>query len=211
MIDYVAAPKSSSTSFSFHVRGAEASTFPFRVSAPNRTLNGADFALCLRFENPAPPSTSRDCGADISTWFRLGPIKVPVIRHGYDSKTLRPRLPPASTVLRCALLDFSCKPASPRRALPVFSCRLPCTSPDSLQGLNFVQGKRGSARQIVLRARFSACTSAVLLQTVVHFARFLARVRADAGIRGKCTASCKKSGEMHARPSSSWGSWRIFG
>ena len=160
---------------------------------------------------PAPPSTSRDCGADISTWFRFGPIKVPVIRHGSDSKTLRPRLPPASTVLRCALLDFSCKPASPRRALPVFSCRLPCTSPDSLQGLNFVQGKRGSARQIVLRARFSACTSAVLLQTVVHFARFLARVRADAGIRGKCTASCKKSGEMHARPSSSWGSWRIFG
>ena len=41
---YVAAPKSSSTPFSFHVRGAEASTFPFRVSAPNRTLNGPDFA-----------------------------------------------------------------------------------------------------------------------------------------------------------------------
>ena len=122
---------------------------------------------------------------------------------------LRLRLTSASAVPHRALLGFSCKLASLCRALPVFSCRLPCTSLDSLQGLNFVQGKRGSARQIGLRARFSACTSAVLLQAAVHFARFLARVRADAGIRGKCTASCKKSGEMHARPSSSWGSWRI--
>ena len=53
------------------------------------------------------------------------------------------------------------------------------------------------------------CTSRLFMQAAVHFARFLARVRTDAGIRGKCTASCKKSGEMHARPSSSWGSWRI--
>ena len=96
-----------------------------------------------------------------------------------------------------ALRLIPCGRTHPRRALPGFSCRLPCTSPVSLQGRNFVQGKRGSARQKALRMPVSACISAVFLQLAVHFACFLARVRAVARIWGKCTSSCRNRGEVH--------------
>ena len=98
-----------------------------------------------------------------------------------------------------ALRLIPCGRTHPRRALPGFSCRLPCTSPVSLQGRNFVQGKRGSARQKARQRPVSACTSAVFLQLAVHFARFLARVRSNARIRGKCTASRGNRGEVHGR------------
>ena len=96
-----------------------------------------------------------------------------------------------------ALRGNPCSPPNPRRALPCFSCSQACTSPDSLQGHNFVQGNRGSARRKARRTPVSPCTSAISLQAAVHFACFLARVRGNARIRGKCTTGCKDSGEVH--------------
>ena len=109
-----------------------------------------------------------------------------------------------------ALRLIPCGRTHPRRALPGFSCRLPCTSPVSLQGRNFVQGKRGSARQKALRMPVSACISAVFLQLAVHFACFLARVRAVARIWGKCTASCGNKGEVHVSPAAACRPSRAF-
>ena len=93
-------------------------------------------------------------------------------------------------------VHFTCFLAA-RRALRPIPCSQTCTSPDSLQGLHFVQGNRGNARQKARRTPVSACTSAVSLQPVVHFACFLARVHGNAMIWGKCTSSCRKSGEVH--------------
>ena len=114
---------------------------------------------------------------------------------------------------RRALPCFSCGASRPRRALPpipcswlhlcralpCFSCTPPCTSPDFLQEPLFVQEKRGSARQKARRTPVSACTSPIFLQAAVHFACFLARVRAVARIRGKCTPPCRNRGEVHGR------------
>ena len=169
---------------SFQKRNCHAPSHPARVrslaglrcaggrgKSPKRTweysLTKGDDRLCgptlccrsgilLDLRSPSAYATQKPRCSHFASWLRFEDPEA--------------RLPPASAVPRRALLDFSCRPASPCRALPVFSYRLPCTSPDSLQGLNFVQGKRGSVRQIALRTRFSACTSAVLLQAVVHFA-----------------------------------------
>ena len=96
-----------------------------------------------------------------------------------------------------AFCPIPCSRSHLFRALPVFSCRPPCTSPDSLQGPHFVQGNRGSARQKARRTPVSACTSAISLQAAVHFAEILARVRGVARNRGKCTSPCKNKGEVH--------------
>ena len=96
-----------------------------------------------------------------------------------------------------ALRTFPCSWFHPCHALRPIPFRHPCTSHVFLQGRNFVQGKRGSARRKARRTPVSACISAIFLQADVHFACFLARVRAVARIWGKCTSSCKKSGEVH--------------
>ena len=98
-----------------------------------------------------------------------------------------------------ALRLIPCGRTHPCHALRPIPFRHPCTSHVFLQGRNFVQGFGGSARQKARQTLVSACTSAISLQASVHFACFLARVRAVARIRGKCTPPCRNRGEVHGR------------
>ena len=87
----------------------------------------------------------------------------------------------------------------PGHALPLDSCTVACTSPESLQRRELVQGNRRSAR--LPAGKWGKCTPKRAFGGLfdVHFPAFLARKEAPARNRAKCTAGCMKSREVHGR------------
>ena len=78
----------------------------------------------------------------------------------------------------------------PGHALPLDSCTVACTSPESLQRRELVQGNRRSAR--LPAGKWGKCTPKRAFGGLfdVHFPAFLARKEAPARNRAKCTAGC---------------------